>query len=208
MADEARVLNESPTVAAEARVRSCQLGQYTEIASQVNMQECTLGDYSYVMERCELIYTNIGKFVNIASDVRINPGNHPLEWVSQHHFLYRMKQYGFKDHDDESYFSWRRLQTVAIGNDVWIGHKAIIMPGVTIGNGAVIGAGAIVTHDVAPYAIVAGAPAKKIRQRFPDAIWQQIEKTGWWDWDHQTIKARVDDFRDMRKFISLYGEPR
>jgi phosphonate metabolism protein (transferase hexapeptide repeat family) len=121
------------------------LGKYTEVAAGAKLTESSLDDYSYVMERCEIIYSSIGKFSNIASDVRINPGNHPLEWVSQHHFLYRLKQYGFAEENNESFFGWRRLQKVSIGHDTWIGHKAIILPGITIGNGAVVAAGAVVT---------------------------------------------------------------
>ncbi len=205
-AGSAAFLSENPTISGRALVKACQLGKYTEIACDANLQECSLGDYSYVMERCEIACADIGKFVNIASDVRINPGNHPIEWVSQHHFLYRMRQYGFRDHDDERFFSWRKLQRVRIGHDVWLGHKAIVMPGITIGNGAVIGAASVVTRDVAPYAVVVGSPAKQIRTRFPKAICQEIEDIGWWDWDHQTIGERLDDFRDVRKFIDMYGK--
>lgn len=198
-------LGKERVIAETALVDKCKLGEFTEIAKDVNITESSLGDYSYVMERCEIIYANIGKFVNIASDVRINPGNHPMEWVSQHHFLYRMKRYGFRDHDNQEFFQWRKLQDITIGHDVWVGHKSIIMPGVTVGNGAIIGAGSIVTHDVTPYSVVVGGPSKKIRMRFPEKIWKEIEATAWWDWDHETIKQRLDDFRDIRKFLTLYG---
>lgn len=168
--------------------------------------ESRLGNYSYVMERCDIIYTDIGKFTNIASDVRINPGNHPMEWVSQHHFLYRCTRYGLREEDNSAFFEWRRRQRATIGHDCWIGHKAIILPGVTIGNGAVVAAGAVVTKDVAPYTVVAGVPAKTIRMRFPKQIWQPLEEISWWDWDHGTLKSRMDDFYDMRRFLQLYGK--
>jgi len=198
-------LGEKPSVAATARIKECTLGRYTEVADHVKLIESVLGDYSYVMERGNIIYTDIGKFANIASDVRINPGNHPMEWVSQHHFLYRLQRYGFGNQDNESFFNWRRLQRATIGHDTWIGHKAIILPGVRIGNGAVVAAGAVVTKDVSPYTIVAGVPAKPVRQRFPTAVWQCLEKICWWDWDHETLKVRLNDFYDIRHFISLYG---
>ena len=202
----AGALTEQPTVSPLAVVQGCILGKYTEIAEQAKLIETSLGDYSYVMERSDIIYCRIGKFVNIASDVRINPGNHPMEWVSQHHFLYRRRLFGLHEHDNESFFNWRRIQQVIIGHDIWIGHKAIVMPGVKIGNGAVVAAGAVVTRDVPPYAIVAGVPAKPIRTRFPEAVWHRLEAIGWWDWDHATIKARLDDFYDIRRFIDLYGK--
>ena len=198
-------LSETPDIAPDARVTKCELGVYTEIAEGVQFTESSLGDYSYLMERCDIIYTGIGKFTNIASDVRINPGNHPMEWVSQHHFLYRCRMYGFRDEDNSAFFEWRRRQRVTIGHDCWIGHKAIILPGVTIGNGAVVAAGAVVTRDVAPYSVVAGVPAKVVSKRFPKQIWETLEATEWWDWDHETLKSRMDDFYDIRKFLQLYA---
>ncbi len=198
-------LSITPAIAESALVQDCDLGAYTEVAKDAKIVDSNLGDYSYVMERCNIISTDIGKFANIASDVRINPGNHPMEWASQHHFLYRCKQYGFKDHDNQSFFNWRKRQRVVIGHDTWIGHKAIILPGVTVSNGAVVAAGAVVSRDVAPYTVVGGVPAKMLRKRFPEAIWKTLENIGWWDWDHETIKERLDNFYDIRTFIDLYG---
>ena len=95
---------------------------------------------------------------------------------------------------------------MSIRNDVWIGHGAIILPGLTVGNGSVIAAGSVVTKDVAPYSIVAGNPAKSIRNRFPESIWTELEAMSWWDWDYDTLKERVDDFYDVRRFLRLYGK--
>lgn len=198
-------LSIQPTISPTATVRDCTLGKYTEIADKASMVESLLDDYSYIMERSDIMCTEIGKFANIASDVRINPGNHPMEWVSQHHFLYRRKQYGFDDNDLMSFFNWRRIQRVSIGHDTWIGHKAIILPGVAIGNGSVVAAGAVVTKDVPAYTIVAGVPAKPIRSRFPRSVYQKLEDIRWWDWDHETLKKRLADFYDIRTFIERYG---
>ena len=90
------LLTEEPSVDPSAMIEKVSLGKYTEVSAGSKLTESSLDDYSYVMERCEIIYSSIGKFSNIASDVRINPGNHPIEWVSQHHFLYRLKKYGIK----------------------------------------------------------------------------------------------------------------
>ena len=203
-----KMLSERPCVAGDAFVRDSMLGRYTEVAAGAQVVESELGDYSYVMERSDIIYTTIGKFSNIASDVRINPGNHPMEWVSQHHFLYRRRQYALHEEDHGDFFTWRRMQRVAIGHDTWVGTKAVIMPGVHVGNGAVVGSGAVVTRDVAPYTIVAGVPAKPIRTRFPEKIWQQLEAVSWWHWDHEQLRECLDDFYDIRRFLARHGNMR
>lgn len=199
-------LGEEPTIDPSARILDSHFGRYVEISEAAEITETTIDDYSYVMEHCSIASCTIGKFVNIASRVRINPGNHPVDWVTQHHFMYRKEMFGLDNSDDQDFFDWRRRQRVIIGHDVWIGHNAVIMPGVSIGNGVAIGSGAIVTHDVEPYAIVAGVPARKIRLRFNKAICRAIEQTGWFHWKHDLLKKRLNDFKDIRLFLSKYGE--
>ncbi len=199
------ILGEEPVIAKTATIRESRLGRYTEVADHCSINQSTIDDYSYVGERTGIIYVKIGKFVSIASDVRINPGNHPMDWVTQHHFMYRRRRYGFAETNDRSVFGWRGMQPVRIGHDVWIGHGAIILPGVTIGNGAVVGSGSVVTRDVAPYSIVAGNSATHIRYRFPAGIQEALEAISWYHWDHETLKTRLDDFRDIRRFLEKYA---
>ncbi|MGV2442242.1 CatB-related O-acetyltransferase, partial [Bacillus atrophaeus] len=80
---------------------------------------------------------------------------------------------------------------IVVGNDVWIGYQSCILSGVTIGNGAIIGAKSVVTKDVPPYSIVAGNPAKFIRYRFPQEIIDKLENLAWWDWDISVIKISI-----------------
>ena len=195
----------APTLAASAVVRDCRLGRYTQVGEHSRMDNCLLDDYAYLGIGCDLMSADIGKFANIAANVRINPGFHPMEWPTLHHFTYRRSMYGFAEEDDADYFAWRRRQRVVIGHDTWIGHGAVIMPGVRIGNGAVVGSNSVVTKDVAPYTIVGGVAAKVIRQRFPKAIAQALEATAWWDWDHETLKERMPEFRDLRTFLAKYA---
>ncbi|MFZ7134209.1 MAG: DapH/DapD/GlmU-related protein [Eubacteriales bacterium] len=198
------MLSKEPKIGDHVILNNAKLGAYTEILDYSVLDEVTIGDYTYTAGYNQIYYAYIGKFTSIASFVRINPGNHPTYTrVVQHHFTYRSEKYGFGD-DDDDFFNWRRKDRVTVGNDVWMGHNATIMPGVTIGNGAVVGSGAVVTKDVMPYSVMAGIPAKKIKMRFSEDLIQRIEKSRWWDWDHETIKERLIDFRDMEAFIEKY----
>jgi phosphonate metabolism protein (transferase hexapeptide repeat family) len=158
-----------------ARVTQATLGRYTEIGARTSFVEATMGDYSYVVNDADIIYTTIGKFCSIAAHTRINPGNHPMHRASQSHFTYRASRYFEGADDDAAFFDWRRSHPVHIGHDVWIGHGAVILPGRCVGHGAVIAAGAIVTKDVAPYAIVAGNPARLVKWRFDAHTVEQLQ---------------------------------
>ena len=193
-----------PKIGKNVILNQATLGHYVHLADDAILEEVELGDYSYTAGHNQLYYATIGKFVSIATYVRINPGNHPTyQRIAQHHFTYRSADYGLGENDD-SIFDWRRQQHVTIGHDVWIGHNAVVMPGVTIGNGAVIGSAAVVTKDVEPYAIVAGVAAKQIGSRFSDALIERIERSQWWHWDHDTLRRRLADFRDLNGFIDRY----
>lgn len=199
------VLGEKPYIFPNAIIQNCEFGKYTEIRDFVNISNSLMDDYSYVCEYSQITNTKIGKFVNIASNVRINPGFHPYEMPCQHHFMYRREMYGFGD-DDKAFFNYRDIQKVEIGHDVWIGHGAVIMPGVKIRNGAIIGSNAVVTKDVPSYAIVAGVSAKVLKYRFSKEIINSLEAIAWWNWSHQEIKQRLDDLKDIREFIYKYSK--
>lgn len=190
-------LGETPLIDETADVRRSTLGRYTEIGARTSFVESSLGDYSYIVNDGDVITTTIGKFCSIAAHVRINPGNHPMERASQSHFTYRASAY-FDDAEDEAaFFDWRRSFPVTIGHDVWIGHGVIVLPGRTIGNGAVLAAGSVITKDVPAYTIVAGLPAKPVRRRFPEKTAERLERLGWWDWPHAKLRAALDDFRHL-----------
>lgn len=91
--------------------------------------------------------------------------------------------------------AWDNKGDIVIGNDVWIGYEAVIMAGVHIGDGAIIGARAVVTKDVPPYTIVGGVPAKKIRKRFDDSVIDRLQKMKWWDWDIDKILENLQAIR-------------
>lgn len=196
-----------PLIDPTARVRQATLGRYTEIGARTAFVESSMGDYSYVVNDSDVIYTTIGKFCSIAAHTRINPGNHPMQRASQSHFTYRASAYFDDAEDDAEFFAWRRSTPVTIGHDVWIGHGAIILPGRSIGTGAVVAGGAIVTKDVAPYTIVAGNPARPVRRRFPEEIAERLLALAWWDWPHAKLREGLDDFRKLpvEAFLEKHG---
>ena len=185
-------------------------GIYNKLGSNCLLTDVQLGDYSYIEPGCDIMYTNIGKFTSIASNVRINPSNHPWWRPTLHHFSYRPGEYGF-DNDvnalDDEIFEWRKQESVTIGHDVWIGHGAIIMPGVTVGNGAIIGSGSIVTKDIKAWSIYVGNPAKFLRSRFDDKLSEQFEKLKWWDWPEKKLRENHEMFRkDAKSYLDDFIE--
>lgn len=180
------------------------LGPWVFLGPNTTIAESTFGDYSYTAGDVSIIYADVGKFCSIASHARINPGNHAMWRVTQHHATYRRIAYGFGETDDEEFFGWRRAHRCTIGHDVWLGHGAIIMPGVTVGTGAVVGSGAVVTKDVAPYTIVGGIPARPIRERFPHDVAEKLQAIAWWDWPRDTLVARWHEMNDLDAFLEKY----
>ena len=128
----------------------------------------------------------IGKFCSIACGARFlfNSANHTLRSLSNYTFPIFYEAWG---HGMSPAEAWDNKGDIVIGNDVWIGYDAVIMAGVTVGDGAVIGARAMVTKDVPPYTIVGGVPARPIRKRFPDETVKALLRLRWWDWPLEQI---------------------
>jgi phosphonate metabolism protein (transferase hexapeptide repeat family) len=202
----AKMLSVEPTIDPTAKLRDTKLGAYCEVGARTILQEVAMDDYSYVVNDAQITYTTIGKFCSIAAMTRINPGNHPMHRASQAHFTYRASAYFPGESDEAEFFEWRRGNHVHIGHDVWIGHGAIVLPGRGVGTGAVVAAGAIVTKDVPAYTIVAGNPARIIKRRFSEAVTNRLAELAWWDWDHETLRRALPDFRKLavEDFLAKY----
>ena len=187
---------------------------------------CQIGRYSYGYEGLLEYYPmakSIGRYCSINGSAKIM-NNHPLECISTHPFLDHpffmdweeyldrkelLKKYGkYLDNDKFEDSLIRKNRSVVVGNDVWIGANAIILPGVTIGDGAVVAAGAIVTKNVAPYAIVGGNPAKVIKMRFNEKTVAQLESIRWWEWEHEDIENNIELFFNIESFVSGYKSRR
>lgn len=133
----------------------------------------------------------IGRYCSFASTVRSAPINHLTDALTTHPALYE-KQFGVVDKD----ISWS--DALVVEDDVWVGHNVMILPGCKrIGRGAVIGAGAIVTKDVAPYSIVAGNPARKLRDRFSPELIAEIEASRWWELDLPGLRRLITGNPDL-----------
>ncbi len=181
-------------------------GRYVEIGRGTRLAHCYFGDYSYCDRNCDIANATVGKFSNIAASVRIGATDHPMEKASLHHFHYRSADYFDDAADDSDWFAHRRTRRTTIGHDTWLGHGAQVRPEVTIGHGAVVAGGAIVTKDVAPYMIVAGIPAVPIRARYDAKIADRMMALAWWNWSHGTLRSALEDFRALsaEAFLERY----
>ena len=170
------------------------------------MQNSRFGDYSYCDRYADIANAEIGKFANIAAFTRIGPTDHPMAQPSLHHFLYRSADYWDDAEPDAAFFEKRASRVAHIGHDTWVGHGAVIRPEVRIGDGAVVASMAVVTKDVAPYTVVAGIPAKPIKQRFSPDIAQRLIALAWWDWPHSALRSALHDFRTLpvEAFLEKY----
>jgi len=198
---------DEPVIHPDCEITDSTFGAYCEVGRWSRVLYSSFGDYSYCDRGADIANATIGKFANIASLSRIGATDHPLHTASCHHFLYRSASYWEDAEDDPAFFAHRRSRRAFIGHDTWIGHAAMVKPEVTVGDGAVVAAGAVVTKDVAPYTIVAGTPATPLRERQPRAIAERLIALAWWDWDHARLRAALEDFRTLpaEAFLEKYG---
>ena len=144
--------------------------------------------YHYPVNKDKL---KIGKFCSVACGAKFlfTSANHTMKSLSTYPFPIFFEEWGLAGKDISN--AWDNRGDIVIGNDVWIGYEAVILSGVTIGDGAIIGTRAVVTKDVPPYTIVGGVPAKPIRKRFDDETIKKLEEVRWWNWDDEKIRQSI-----------------
>ena len=201
-------ITRTPVIHPTARIRDSEIGEYVEIHEFAQVRDSKVGAYSYLQEYVSLLNTEMGRFCAVAAMSRIGPPDHPYQRISQHRFTYTPEYYWPAQMRDAELFAYRHAGRCRIGNDVWLGHGAIILAGVTIGDGAVVAAGAVAARDVEPYTIVAGIPAKQIKRRFERAITDRLRALEWWNWSHDKLETTIEDFRSLspEAFLEKHGE--
>lgn len=161
-------------------------GAHCAVKSGSRVYDCTMGRCSYIGRHCFVNNTGIGSFCSIADSAVVGMASHPTDWVSTSP-AFGKGQNPFRSHYAE--LPYKSVPWTKIGHDVWIGTNACIKAGVTVGNGAIIGAGAVVTGNVAPYAIVAGVPAREIRKRFDGKTIAALEALQWWNLPDDKLRS-------------------
>lgn len=179
-------------------VKNGKIDKKAKIGHGTQFVDSSIGRYSYIGANCGVVKTEIGSFCSIAAGTSIGGGAHPLTFVSSSPVFCKGKNIlktNFAVHDFDPY------KKTVIGHDVWIGAKCLIKGGVTIGTGAVIGMGSVVTKDVPPYAIVGGNPAKIIRYRFDEETVKGLLESKWWELPEEELKEKATLFTDPKDFL-------
>jgi acetyltransferase-like isoleucine patch superfamily enzyme len=168
-----------------------------------------VGAWFGMNESCFIARATIGRYCAVGARTSINPFNHPTDWLSICEFQYHPRSFDWVP----EYREFDRLertpdmfQRVTIGSDVWTGHNVNVMGGVTIGDGAVVAAGAVVTKDVPPFAMVAGVPATVKRLRFPEKTVERLLRVRWWDMELRELSGLP--FRDVERCLDIIEERR
>lgn len=198
-------------VGQKSKVLYCNVGNNVSIGEYSDVTKSQIGRYTYISESCKLPFTKIGAFCSIASNTILAAGNHPSNYVSTSpatfnrsfpigSSLTQVKTYK----EEHSYVDVTKKFYCEIGNDVWIATRATLVCGKTalkIGDGAIIRSGAVVTHDVPPYAIVQGVPATIVGYRFASDTIEQLLQSPWWNKDDVWLRNYVQHFTEIDVFL-------
>lgn len=171
------------------------------ICSKSHVYHSSIGAYSYIGNDCKIFSSSIGKYCSIADGCFLGGAQHPINHVSTSPVFHKGKNVmgvNFATHDDPP------AKGIIIGNDVWIGANTLIKDGITIGDGAVIGMGSVLTHNVPPYEIWGGNPAKKIRDRFDKKTAEELLKIKWWNMSEEELMQYTEFFDNPGLLLETY----
>jgi len=159
---------------------------YNRIYGHGRVINASIGLFTYIAN-ARVVNCNVGRYCSIGPDALIGGlGRHPTRRLSTHPVFYSQAKQAGETFSKGDYFDEKR--SVSIGNDVWIGARAIVLDGVTVGDGVIIAAGAVVTQDVEPYTVVCGIPAKATRRRYSNEIISRLLEMRWWDWPIEALR--------------------
>jgi acetyltransferase-like isoleucine patch superfamily enzyme len=182
-------LHPSVKIGKDVELISCTAAEKVSFAQGCSVRHSFIGRFTSIGRSSKITHSDIGSFCAISWDLTINAVHHPLTHLTIHAFPY-IREYGAAKSDT------RVHERVKIGHDVWIGANSVIMPGITVGNGAVIAANAVVTKDVPDYAVVGGVPAKIIKYRFDEKTIERLLKIKWWNLNFETIRQNIALFQN------------
>lgn len=182
-----------------AAVANSSIHKTSKVEAGSQFINSSMDRYSFCGYDCKILNCNIGAFCSIADGVIIGGAQHPIEWASTSPVFYRGRDSVAKKFSE---FERPKSKRTIIGNDVWIGDRALIKGGVEIGDGEIIGMGSVVTKNVGAYEIWAGNPAKLIRKRFDDNTVQELLNSAWWNLDDATILKYSQYVREPNQFVS------
>lgn len=184
-------------------INDCIIDKSSKVGPRTEMTSCKLGRYSYVGQQCFMVNTDVGGFCSIADRVTIGGASHPMNFVSTSPVFHVGKNVLHKNFSNHKIMGTKKT---VIENDVWIGQGAFIKAGVKVHNGAVVGMGSVVTHDIPPYEIWAGNPAKKIRDRFDENTKKRLLESQWWDLLDEKILLYSEKFDDIENFLNSINQ--
>lgn len=196
----------NPKIKLSAIIYESNVDKSSAVRQKTRVYFSSVDRYSYISRESFVFHADVGSFCSIAGGVNIGLPHHDMYWASTSPVFLQEPNYMGVNFADNPPPAERRVK---IGNDVWIGERAIVLGGVTVGNGAVIAAGAVVTKDVPPYAVVGGVPAKIIKYRFDEEVIKELEEIKWWQWDDETLKKNKQLFetdltKECERKASLY----
>lgn len=178
------------------------LGKYTSVFQNAILVNSKIGNYTYIQKDSRIYYATIGNFCSIAEQVVVGAANHRMDIPTASPYFDQSFSYLPKIFKTGE-VNMVEVKGVSIGHGVWLGIRSIILDGVTIGDGAIVAAGAVVTKDVPPFTIVGGVPAHPIRKCFDDDTIDNLLKIEWWNQTDEWIEDNKLALVDMHKFMDL-----